>query len=113
MARIPNHLLQHRVNIRPRRTLPGSTGDKYLPTVSAVPAIVVDKVQTVTDQREATKGQAVVSATHVLVQPEQFVQPGSLVTVWPGTPMAREAEVVAVAYARHTIAPESAQFWLT
>lgn len=113
MSRIPNRLLEHSITVRALRAVGSSVGDKF---EAAVPrkAIVVDKRTKVRDQREgsATKGEEIMANTHVLVQPEHYVTPGSLVVVWPGTPMEREGEVVATAYGKHSIAPSSAQFWL-
>ena len=110
MSRIPDRLLEHTVTLRGRRPIPSSTGQKYLPAV-ITRSITVAKTKTVIDQRDETRGQEVVSDTHVLVQPEFWVPPGSLMIVWPGTPQERTLEIVACAIGRHSIAWESAQFW--
>lgn len=111
MARIPNRLLEHRVILREIETIPSSTGPKYK-TPRTVRAIVVDETKIVKDQREQSRGAEILSSAHVLVQPENRIPPGSLVTIWPGTDEERESEIVRTALGKHSIAPSSAQFWL-
>ncbi|WP_440708821.1 hypothetical protein [Herbiconiux sp. YIM B11900] len=42
-----------------------------------------------------TSGQEVTSSTFVVLLPGDDTAPGSLVTVWPGTPRERTSEVIA------------------
>ena len=112
--RIPDALLEHRVDIAPRLEVPQPDGSKYGTVLVDVHALIVDKARLVVDQRvdSDTHGAEVLSDTHVLVQPEDYVTPGSLITVWKGTPREHTSQVASTAYARHSIAPESAQAWL-
>lgn len=112
--RIPDKFLEHRVILEAIKPIGSSTGAKFQPARSGVKAIVMDKRTRVVDQRVAseTKGQEILVSGHVLLHKENWIPPGSLVTVWPGTTMERKAEVVASAYGDHSIAPESAQVWI-
>lgn len=69
----------------------GGMGDSYA-TARSLAAEVKDQQQLV----RAADGSEVVSSTTVKVPLPEHVPVGSLVTVWPGTPAAREAEVLAV-----------------
>lgn len=81
----------HKVSIRDL-TGSGGMGDTY-GQPRTVSAEVLDEQVLVRD----TDGQEVVSSTRVtLALPEQ-VPLGSLVTVWPGQPYAREARVLTAA----------------
>lgn len=112
MARIPSRLLEHTVILLGRRKVPTSNGQVYLPEVTTQ-AIVVDGDELVVDMREGseTLGQEIRANAHVLVQPEFYVPPGSLMTIWPGTAMERKLSIVRTAFGKHSIAWESAQFW--
>lgn len=112
--RIPDELLEQRVDVEPLLAVPPSSGSRFGTLEADVHAIVVDRAKLVIDQRvdSETHGAEVLAETHVLVQPENYITPGSLVTVWKGTARERKLEVVATAYARHSTAPESAQAWL-
>ena len=112
--KIPLRLLEHRVNIQPISKVGSSVSPGYGEGRKGIHALVIDKRSRVVDQRVSseTKGQEILSSAHILLRAEQWVAPGSLVTVWPGTPMERECEVVAAGYNMHSIAPESAQLWV-
>lgn len=111
--RIPTRHLEHTVTVQAILPVGSSVGALHGEPVTRR-AIVVDKRSKVVDQRvdSETKGAEVISSSHVLVQPEHYAAPGSLVTVWPGTVMERTGEVIATAYAQHSKAPSSAQMWL-
>lgn len=111
MARLPDKLLEHPVVIRPALQIPASNGAKYGAAVNRM-SITNDKATKVTDQREDTKGEEVIASSIVLVQPEHYVRPGSLVTVWPGMPYERTGEVVATSIGKHSIAWESCRLWI-
>ena len=112
--RIPDSVLEHRIAVRRRQAVGSSSGPRYDAEVTGVHALVVDKAELVLDARRdsETRGQQILSSSQVLVQPEDYVAPGSLVTVWKGKPMERTAEVVASAYLEHSKAPSQAQMWL-
>lgn len=112
--RIPDYVLEHRVGIRRRQPVGSSSGPRWDAEVTGVHALVVDKADMVVDARtdSETRGSQVLASSQVLVQPESYAPPGSLVRVWPGTPMERTLEVVAVAYLEHSKAPSQAQMWL-
>lgn len=80
----------HTVSIR-ARIGGGSLGPRYAAPQPAS-AEVLDEVQMV----RTIDGQEVVSSTQVTVPLDTVVPVGSLVTVWPNTPNAREAEVLQV-----------------
>lgn len=111
--RIPDGLLEHRCIVQERLDVPSSTGNRFADAVERE-CITVDRAKLVTDGRaeSETRGQQILANTQVLLQPEHYAGPGSLITVWPGTPRERTLEVAATAYARHSVAPESAQAWL-
>lgn len=110
--RIPDGLLIHRVIVEPRLEVPQPDGSEYGAPVERQ-AITVDGQKLVADARadSETRGTAILSNVHGLVQPEHAIPVGSRVTVWPGTPLERKVQVVAVAYGEHDAAPSSAQFW--
>lgn len=114
MVRIPNMFLPHRIDVQALNPVGSSQGAKYQTKRLDVFAQVLDKVTMVVDQRadSTTFSQSIASSTTVVMQPESYVEPGSLVTVWKGTPRERSMQVVAAGYYRHTIAPESSQLWL-
>lgn len=112
--KIPEHLLEHRVEIARRLDVPGALQQQFADVEHDVHAIVVDGRKMVVDQRQSseTLGQQIMSTAQILVQPDKYAPPGSKVTVWKGTPMERPGVVIATAYGRHSIAPESAQMWI-
>ena len=71
-------------------------GDSYA-DARALAAEVIDEVKLV----RTADGSEVVSSTTVTVPLPENIPAGSLVTVWPGTPAAREAEVLVVARAEN------------
>lgn len=113
MTRIPNRYFPHTVTLQPIDPLPASSGTRYLEPRSGVIALVVDKIAEVVDGRDGspTRGKLISASTHIVMQPESVVDPGSLVTVWAGTDRERTMTVVATGYYRHPVAPESAQLW--
>lgn len=112
--RIPDYVLEHRVAVRRRQPVGSSSGPRYDAEVGDVHALVVDKAAMVVDARtdSETRGSQILASTQALLQPEDYVPPGSLVRVWVGTPMERTLEVVAAAYLEHTKAPSQAQVWM-
>lgn len=113
MSRIPAGILEHEVTIRDRIAVPQPDGALH-GAPRTRPALVVMREQVVVDARiaSATQGAEVRSSAHVLLQPEDYAPPGSLMTIWAGTPMERTAEVITTAYLEHSIAPSGAQAWL-
>jgi hypothetical protein len=81
----------HTVSIRDL-TGTGGMGDAYGPP-RIVSAEVLDEQTLVRD----AAGQEVVSSTRVTLGLPEHVPLGSLVTVWPGQPYAREARVLTAA----------------
>lgn len=81
----------HSVSIR-NLTGTGGMGDTYGPA-RIVSAEVLDEQTLVRD----ADGREVVSSTRVTLPLPEHVPLGSLVTVWPGQPYEREAEVLSVA----------------
>lgn len=112
--RIPDRILEHRVDIRPVLAVRQPDGDRHGTSIADVHALVVAKEAQVVDARigSETRGALVASSAHILLQPEDYAAPGSLITIWKGTPLERTAEVVAAAYLEHTKAPSQAQAWL-
>ena len=112
--RIPDSLLEHRVDVEPLLDVPQPGGSPFGAKLPDVHALVVDRAELVIDERvdSDTHGQEILAETHVLIQPEDYIVPGSRVTIWKGTPRERVLHVVKTAYARHSISPESAQAWL-
>lgn len=112
--RIPDYYLEHRVTLKPIRDVGSSTGALFHPEIRNVKALIADKRTTVVDQRPAseTRGEEIIVSGQVVMQKESYVKPGSLVTIWGGTPMEREAEVVAATYADHKRAPSSSTVWI-
>lgn len=112
--RIPDSVLEHRVDVERRQPVGGSYGPRFDALVAGVHALVVDKAELVIDQRQEsdTYGTQITASTQVLLQPEDYVGPGSRVTVWKGTPQERRLQVVAAAFLQHSKAPSQAQAWL-
>lgn len=112
--KIPRRLLEHRVDIEPIDRIGSSVGATYGAKRLEVRALVIEKRSRVVDQRAGseTEGTEILSSGHILLRAEDYVSPGSLVTVWAGTPMERTGEVLAAGYNMHSIAPESAQLWI-
>lgn len=81
----------HTVSIRDKRP-PSGMGGGYA-AARSVSAEVKDEQQLV----RAADGAEVVSSTQVTIPWPDTVPPGSLVTVWAGTAMEREATVLRVA----------------
>lgn len=113
MTQIPLRFLPQRITLEAAKLGTGR-GRSYDAPRENVPALVVDKTTMVTDQRlsSETNGREISSSCHVVMRLEDYVEPGSLVLVWKGTPRERKAEVVAAGGYEHPDAPESAQLWL-
>src|SRR5690606_9651991 len=96
------------------RPVPSSSGARFYPDRPDVKCVIADKVTKVLDARSAseTRGQEILASAHIVMHPEDWVPPGSLVVMWQGTPMERVAEVVATAIANAKSTPESAQVWV-
>lgn len=97
MVTIPGVLTPHTVIIRDK------TGDgAYGPIFDAPRTVTRCRVEDQTRLVRDTDGHEVVSSTRLFLRPEHGPIPvGSLVTVWPASPMQRDATVIAVAY-QHT-----------
>jgi len=85
---------EHVVTVTPL-TGSGGMGPVFGPPVPGVPAFVLEESRLV---RDAT-GAEVVSSTQVYCAFGVIAPPGSKVTVWPGEPFEREAEVISAAHA--------------
>jgi hypothetical protein len=111
--RIPDTVLEHRIDVQPLLEIP-QPDSRHGALIPDVHALVVMKESLVVDQRvySETRGAEVTSAAQLLVQPEDYIPPGSLVTIYKGTPRERTSEVIATAFLEHSIAPSQAQAWL-
>ncbi|TQL46674.1 hypothetical protein FB562_2198 [Homoserinimonas aerilata] len=103
--------LPHRVDIT-RLTGEGAEGETWATTPDR-PAYVEQKAKLVVDRRSTspTAGQEVTASTFIVLLLEDDAQPRSKVTVWPGTPREREAEVITSAYLEHKKAPSHIEIW--
>jgi hypothetical protein len=99
MARLRKKHLPHRVTIV-RLTGEGAEGETWAEPVGDVPAYVEAKSKLVTDRRStsATAGTEILAMTKVFLLPGDDVMPRTKITVFPGTPREREAEVIDSAY---------------
>lgn len=95
MARLRERHLPHKVNIT-RLTGEGAEGETWSDPDLARPAYVEQKSKLVVDRRSSspTAGQEVTSTAFVVLLIQDDVLPRSTVTVWPGTPRERTAEVI-------------------
>lgn len=98
MPRLRKKHLPHTVDIE-RMTGAGPEGETW-ETVTGRPAYVEQKSRLVVDRRSTspTAGQEITSTTFVVLLPEDDAAPGSLVTVWKGTPRERTSAVIDSAY---------------
>lgn len=112
--RIPTSDLPHRVTLEARKETPASRGSDFQAPRDNIPALVVSKVQLVRDERvdSPTRGAEITSSATVRMWLENYVPPGSMVTIHKGTPAERKAQVVAANYNSHHIAPESSKLFL-
>lgn len=112
--RIPQKYLEHTVVVQRLLRVPSKTTGKYAAPIR-VACLVVEKTTLVKDQRVGSQGETrdaeIQSTAQVLFQPESRVPLGSLLTLWPGTPNERTAQIVSDAYGQHSIAPSSWQAW--
>ena len=95
MVRLRAKHLPHRVNVQ-RLAGEGSEGTTYSPSEPSRPAYVEQKTRLVVDRRStsATFNQEITSTTFVVMLTADDMPPGSLVTVWPGTPRERTSPVI-------------------
>lgn len=96
---LPDWCTPHTVSIRPL-TGHGANGPIYGGATS-VAAWAEDERTLVRD----ANGDEVVSGSAVYVNVDVVAPPGSLVTVWPGTPGAREARVITSERHHHPALP--------
>lgn len=113
MAKFRAKHLPHTVNYRPPavETAEGSTPGTL---VQNRPAYLEQKTRLVIDRRSTspTNGKEVTSTTFVVLLPVDDVLPGSLVTVWAGTPRERTSEVITSAKFDYPRAPSHVELWL-
>ncbi len=111
--RIPKRYLEHRVILEAVKRVPTSIGPTYQ-APRTVSALVSDKRRRVVDQRlgSETKGEEITSNGSVLLQPEDLVPAGSIVTLWAGTELETRRTVMSTRLGRSSIAPQSAQLFL-
>ncbi|MFF3029145.1 hypothetical protein [Microbacterium sp. NPDC057944] len=95
MARLRKKHLPHRVTIT-RFLGDGPEGDLWADPVGDVPAYVEQKTRLRVDRRSPspTSGQEITATTFIVLLTDDDVLPRSKVTVWPGTPRERTAEVI-------------------
>lgn len=86
----------------------GGAGPLY-GTARTVAAWAEDEQKVVVD----STGAEVVSASQVVVDLDEQIPPASLVTVWPGTPQAREAKVIVASRHHHATLPSFQTLSLT
>lgn len=104
---LPPGFLPHTAVVRPKT---GQTG--MGPTYGAPVTIACMTEDGARLVRNAT-GAEVVSSARVACSFDVIAPPGSLVTIWPGTPRAREAQVITTAGAPHPILPSHQTLALT
>jgi len=104
---VPMHFTSHTVTVR-RLIRGGGMGDRYAAPVDMT-CWVVDEQKIVRD----AGGAEVLSNTQVSVNLGDAVPLGSLVTVWPGEAMEREAPVLAISTFRHERLPSFHTLYLT
>lgn len=99
MPKLRKKHLPHRVDIT-RLTGEGPEGETWADPDTNRPAYVEQKSRLVVDRRStsATAGQEITSTTFVALLLEDDAAPGSLVTVWKGTPRERTSTVIDSAY---------------
>jgi hypothetical protein len=99
VPRLRKKHLPHRANIQ---DLAAETaeGETYSAPRTDVPAYFEQKSRLVVDRRSAspTAGQEVVSTAFVVILIEDDTLPGALVTMFPGQPRERTAEVISSEY---------------
>lgn len=112
--RIPDRDLPHRVTLEARKSMPSSSGTQYQAPREGVLALVVSKASEVVDERpdSDTRGSIITAHTSVRMHLEDYVPPGSRITVFAGTPAEHVGTVVNAHYNQHSIAPESALAYL-
>lgn len=95
MARLRKKHLPHRIDIEPFGG-DGAEGDIWEAKRTDRPAYVEQRARLRVDRRSTspTSGQEIVSSTFIVVLTGDDCAPRSRVTVWPGTPRERTAEVI-------------------
>lgn len=107
--RMPGAILEHRIDVRPLLEVPQPTGGNWGAWVDGVHCLVIEEQKLVIDARisSETHGVEVLANTHILLQPEDAVNPGDQIR----TPRGKVVQVITTAYLEHTIAPSQAQAW--
>lgn len=95
MRRIPARLLPHTVSAKVYLGS-GAYGDRWSPGEIIPRVLIEDETENVTD----ASGQTVVAGTKVFMEPRS-IPVGSLVTVWLGSDLEREARVIQVSRFDH------------
>ena len=95
MARLRKKHLPHRVSIT-HLTGEGAEGETWSEPDTDVPAYVEQKMKIVIDRRSTSESYAaqVTASTFIVLLTKDDVLPRSKITVFPGTPREREAEVI-------------------
>lgn len=105
--------LPHRIDIE---RLDGETAESvsFAPAVKDRPAYVEQKSRLVVDRRSTseTVGQEITATTFVVVLPEDDTQPGSYVTVFPGTTRHRRTQVIDSALFDYRGTPNHVELYL-
>jgi hypothetical protein len=112
MTRLPASDMEH--TFLARSILPAS-GDGQAHAAAKTKRGVVDgRSKMVRDQRADSESRGTeILATHLVVcQLEDYEAPGSLITVWPGTPGEHEGQVISAFYGDHSKAPKHAEMWI-
>lgn len=112
MVRIPDRFLPNTVTLE-AYTGPQPRGGREYGAPFTARAVVVAKSSRRIDDRpnSETNGQEVTTSAHIVVHRENYVPPGSRVTIHAGTPAEQVVQVAAAGYYSHPNAPESAQLW--
>ena len=112
MARLRKSHLPHTISIV-RLTGEGAEGETWANPVTA-PAYVEQKSRLVVDRRSTspTAGQEVMSSAFVVVLTKDDALPGSLVTVWAGTPRESKTTVITSAYFDYRGTPSHIELYI-
>lgn len=113
MTRLRAKHLPHRVTIQELEG-EGAEGDIWATAQPDRPAYVEQTTRLVVDRRATspTVGQEVTATTFVVLLPDDDCQPRSRVTVWPGTPRERTAEVIDSAFFDYYGTPSHVELYL-
>jgi len=113
MARLRAKHLPHRIIIT-RLTGEGAEGATWAAPDTGRPSYVEQKAKLVIDRRSTspTAGQEVMSSAFVVILTDDDVLPGSLVTVWKGTPRESELTVITSALFEYPRTPSHVELYL-